>query len=64
MPNLTYKKKLFFGFETEGTFSGMRIKLSSRTRLNVIVKIIVNEQPECNGHFCWRCKLASPAAEV
>ena len=26
--------------------------------------IIVNVQPQCNGHFCWRRKLASPAVEV
>ena len=26
--------------------------------------IIVNEQPHCNGHFCWLGELASPAAEV
>ena len=26
--------------------------------------IIVNEQPHCNGHFCWLCELASPAADV
>ena len=25
---------------------------------------LVNVQSLCNGHFCWRCELASPAAEV
>ena len=30
----------------------------------VIVNIIVNVQPHCNGHFCWRHEFASPAAEV
>ena len=31
--------------------------------VNVIVTlkfVIVNEQPQCNGHFWWRCELASP----
>ena len=23
-----------------------------------------NVQPHCNGHFCWRCELASHTAEV
>ena len=35
--------------------------------INVNVKInflIVNVQPHCNGHFCWRRELASPAAKV
>ena len=38
-------------------------KLSSRTRF-IPVNVIVNVQPHCNGHFCWRCELASPATEV
>ena len=25
--------------------------------------VIVNVQPQCNGHFCWRRELASHAAE-
>ena len=35
--------------------------------VNIIVTlnyVIVNEQPQCNGHFCWQCELASHAAEV
>ena len=39
------------------------LKLSSRIRF-IPVNVIVNVQPHCNGHFCWRHELASPAAEV
>ena len=34
--------------------------LSSRIR-QLPVNVIVNVQPQYNGHFCWRRKLASPA---
>ena len=27
-------------------------------------RVIVNVQPHCNGHFCWRQEFAPPAAEV
>ena len=40
----------------------IRYKLSSRTRF-IPINVIVNVQPHCNGHFCWRRDLASPAAE-
>ena len=38
------------------------LQLSSRTR-QLPVNVIVNVQPQYNGHFCWQRELASPAAE-
>ena len=38
------------------------LTLSSLNR-QLPVNVILNVQPQYNGNFCWRCKLASPAAE-
>ena len=49
------------------SFKNPIFELSSRTKyipVNVIVNVIINVQPHCNGHFCCRRELASPAAEV
>ena len=40
------------------------LEIKTVSHPNTTKYIIVNVQPLCNQHFCWRRELASPATEV
>ena len=56
--NFQYKN-LNFGISIVPELEIMTVIHSSNIKC-----IILNVQPQCNGHFCWQGELASPAAEV
>ena len=70
MPAAAYRdiESFYFNFQ----YKNLNVGISTVPELEImkvihssnIKCIILNVQPQCNGHFCRQGELASPAAEV